>query len=175
MSRIQTHRGFTVEHSDISAAGYLDFPLVDTLYHRMETTHDWVDSFEYLTDVAKAAKQVLFNNRGQFILAQQLKEPSSPWVLHFTLSTLRFLAGEARAISLENYRDLMLYHPREAVVVDHSALIRELKLQWVFSTHPGQLISRWLCQEDGLTDLVMSLQLIGGGLPEGWHDRSQAA
>lgn len=176
MSRLLTHRGFTLGHLDAPGAGYLDFPLTDVLYRRMETTHDWVNDFGYLTDVITAAKQVLFNTRGQFILAHQLKEPSSPWVMHFTISTLRYLCGEPRTMSLENYRDLMLYHPQEsAVVADHGQLIRDLGLQWMFSTNPGKLIGKWLEQEDGLTDLVMSLQLIGGSLPDGWHDRSEAA
>lgn len=174
MNRLRTHRGFTVENAPGVSRGYLDLPLVDMLYKRMETTHNWEHDFSYLTDVVRAAKQVLFNQRGQFILAHQLRTTCSPWVLHFTVNTLRYLNGEPRQLSLENYRDLMVFHPRDEVLADHSALIRTHDLGWLFSATPEEIICKWLSCEDGLTDLVLSLHLVGGSLPADWHDRSEA-
>ncbi len=173
MNQIRTHRGFIVGPGTIK--GYLDLPLVDELYKRMETTHDFAADFGYLNDTLKAAKQVLFNNAKQFIILQQLKNDAPYWVKHFSLSTLRYLNGEPRALALENYRDLMLFHPKDVTSMEHGELIRTHQLEYAYASTPGQIIGRWLAQEDGLTDLVMSLQLIAGALPEGWHDRSQAA
>lgn len=175
MSILKTHRGFILDSKSSHPAGYIDLPLVDTIYHHMETVDLFQNDFGYLEDVLRAAKQVLFDSKGRFILINQLKERPSAWVLSFTLSTLRFINGEQRQVSLENYRDLMVFHPSDAVVVDYGKLVREHNLGWFFEASAGQILAAWLAQEDGLTDLVQSLHLVAGSLPEGWHDRSDAA
>jgi len=175
MTVLKTHRGFALDAQSAHPAGYVDLPLVDTLYHRMETTNDFVGDFDYLQDVTQAAKQLLFNSAGHFILTQQLKTPCSNWVLNFTLSTLGFINGRARNMALENFRDLMVFHPVDVVSADFSKLVRELDLGWMFTATAGDIIGTWLSREDGLTDLVMSLKLIGGSLPKDWHEYSDAS
>ncbi len=172
MSHIKTHRGFVLDSS--TRPGYLDLPLVDTLYHHMETEVGFEHDYDYVKNVIQAARQILFDAKGQFVLAKQLHAPCSHWVLNFTVSTLKYISGEPRSIELENYRDLMPFHPKDVVKVDPSAIIRENNLAWMFTSDPGTIISCWLGQEDGLTDLVMSLNLIAGSLPTGWHEHSAA-
>lgn len=174
MTVLRTHRGFVLDSRSSHPEGYIDLPLVDTLYQRMEATHDWHDDFEYLEQVVKAAKQLLFTKDDRFILTSQLKEPLPHWVLKFTLSTLDFLNGKPRQLSLENFRDLMVFHPQDAVTHDHSKAIRDNNYGWMFQATSGDIVSAWLSQEDGLTDLVMSLYLIGGKLPSDWHSKSEA-
>jgi hypothetical protein len=67
----------------------------------------------------------------------------------------------------------MLFHPKDVVAVDAKAIIREQNLGWVFDADASTILSRWLSQEDGLTDLVMSLNLIGGSLPNGWYHQTE--
>ncbi|QTH80397.1 hypothetical protein PA10_00199 [Pseudomonas phage pPa_SNUABM_DT01] len=175
MSQIKTHRGFTLSTDPNAARGYIDLPLVDTLYHHMETKTNFEHDYGYVQDVLKAARQILFTADGRFILANQVKVPCSHWVLHYTLSTLAFIAGKDRQLSLENYRDLLVFHPKDIVAADHGKLIRELDLGWFFGASAGDILSCWLAREDGLTDLVQSLHLIGGSLPPGWHEHTDAA
>lgn len=175
MSHLKTHRGFSVDAQSAHPHGFIDLPLVDRLYHRMETTHDFADDFGYLQDVLHAGKQLLFTRQGRFILAQQVKTPCSRWVLDFTLSTLGYIKGNGpRKMALENYRDLMIFHPKDIIEADAGALIRAHGLDMFFTASPGDILGWWLSQEGGLTDLVQSLQLIGGSLPEGWHEHSGA-
>lgn len=171
MSHLKTHRGFTLDAN--GSHGYVDLPVIDTLYHHMETTNNFAEDFGYVKDVLKAAKQMLFDRTGRFILAKQLHTPCSHWVFNFTVSTLAFIGGEPRKLSLENYRDLMLFHPKDIVAVDAKAIIREQNLGWIFDVDASTILSRWLSQEDGLTDLVMSLNLIGGSLPPGWYHQTE--
>lgn len=173
MSSLKTHRGFTL--STGGKHGYVDLPVIDTLYHHMETTHNFIEDFGYVADVLKAAKQMLFDSNGQFILAKQMNTPCSHWVFNFTVSTLAFISGEPRKISLENYRDLMVYHPKDIVAVDSSAIVRQQNLGWVFGADASTILTKWLSREDGLTDLVVSLWLIGGSLPDGWFHHTDAA
>lgn len=175
MSHLKTHRGFTLDARSSGPEGYIDLPLVDTLYHHMETRHDFAGNLDYLQDVLQAAKQLMFTRDGRFILSQQLKTPCSHWVLAFSLSTLGFINGEPRKMALENYRDLMVYHPKDVVKVEAGKLIREQDLGWFFTASADEILSCWLSREDGLADLVQSLYLIGGSLPEGWHEHSDAA
>lgn len=175
MTILRTHRGFVLDSNSKQPAGFVDLPVVDTLYHRMETTHDWQDDFDYLNQTVAAAKQLLFNGHGRFIIAKQLREPVSHWVLKFAYSTLDFINGKERQISLENFRDLMVFHPKDLAKTENvDRLIRENDYAWFFTASPEEIISKWLSREDGLTDLVMSLQLIGGALPADWHDNSEA-
>ncbi|MNP89090.1 hypothetical protein D3C85_14900 [compost metagenome] len=174
MSVLRTHRGFVLDNKSSQPEGFVELPVVESLYHRMETTHDWADDFDYLEQVIAAAKQLLFSRDGRFILTSQLKEPTSAWVLKFTASTLNFLNGTARQLSLENFRDLMVFHPKDVASYDHARAIRENNWGWMFQATPGEIISAWLSQEDGLTDLVMSLYLIGSPLPSDWHGKSEA-
>jgi len=175
MSHLKTHRGFSVDTQSSHPTGYIDLPLVDTLYHRMETTHDFGHDLDYLQDVLKAAKQLLFTRHGRFVLAHQVKTPCSRWVLDFTLSTLDFINGcGPRKMAMENYRDLMVYHPKDVAQADAEKLVRERSLGWFFTATPGEVLSAWLSREDGLADLVQTLYLVGGGLPDGWHEHSEA-
>ncbi|MND13072.1 hypothetical protein D3C76_670990 [compost metagenome] len=171
MSQLLTHRGFTISQGD--KHGYLDLPLIDTLYHHMETNNHFAGDFGFVQDVLKAAKQILFDRNGQFLLARQLNIPCSHWVFNFTVSTLAFISGVPRKLSLENYRDLMLFHPQDIVAADSKAVVRQQDLGWVFSADASVILSRWLQQEDGLTDLLMSLNLIGGSLPAGWYHQTE--
>jgi len=172
MSGLKTHRGFTLDPN--GQRGYLDLPLIDTLYHHMETKANFEHDFDYVKDVVRAAKQVLFNRKGDFILAQQLNIPCSHWVFNFAVSTLAYIQGQPRKIELENYRDLLLFHPTDLVSVDGSRIVRENNFGWYFGVDAGKIIQRWLAQEDGLTDLVMSLNLIAGSLPPGWFHQTEA-
>ncbi|MNN81641.1 hypothetical protein D3C81_1984880 [compost metagenome] len=69
----------------------------------------------------------------------------------------------------------MIYHPTDVVMPDHGKLIRELDLGWFFGASAGDILASWLGQEDGLTDLVQTLHIVGGSLPAGWHEHSGAA
>jgi hypothetical protein len=169
---LTTHRGFTL--STDGRHGYVDLPVIDTIYHHMETNNHFADDWSYVQDVLKAAKQILFDRNGQFLLAKQLTIPCSHWVFNFTVSTLAFLSGQPRKLSLENYRDLLIFHPTDMVSVDSKGVVREQDLGWAFSADASTILSRWLSQEDGLTDLVMSLNLIGGSLPKGWYHQTEA-
>lgn len=169
---LKTHRGFSLTTD--SRTGYVDLPVIDTLYHHMETNNNFADDFGYVQDVLKAAKQMLFDSKGQFILARQMTTPCSHWVFNFTVSTLAYISGEPRKLSLENYRDLMLFHPADIVAVDSAAIVRQHNLGWVFTADASTILTRWLSHEDGLTDLVMSLNLIGGSLPNGWYHQTEA-
>jgi hypothetical protein len=175
MSVIKTHRGFIMDKASSHPAGYIDLPLIDRLYHRMETVTNFEHDFGYLEDVVAAAKQVLFTRTGKFVLLEGLKELQSHWVMNFSISTLNFINGKARALALENYRDLMVFHPKDAAAVDASKIIRDNDYGWMFTATPGEIIADWLAKEDGLTDLVFSLHLIAGSLPDNWHERSDAA
>ncbi|MCY1352911.1 hypothetical protein D9M68_19450 [compost metagenome] len=175
MSVIKTHRGFILDTASNHPAGYIDLPLIDKLYHRMETINNFELDFSYLEDVVAAAKQVLFTRTGKFILLNQLKEHQSNWVMNFSISTLNYINGKTRALALENYRDLMVFHPTDTISVDAGKLIRENDYGWMFEASKGEIIAAWLSQEDGLTDLVVSLYLIAGSLPDGWHEHSAAA
>ncbi|MNI70753.1 hypothetical protein D3C76_112570 [compost metagenome] len=175
MSQLQTHRGFTLAAQSKHPRGYIDLPVVNTLYHHMETKHNFADDCDYVKDVLAAARQVLFTSDNKFILASQVKIPCSHWVLSYTLSTLAFIMGQDRQISQENFRDLMVFHPKDIVKPDHGKLIRELDLGWFFGASAGEILSRWLAREDGLTDLVQTLHLVGGSLPPGWHENTDAA
>lgn len=172
---IKTHRGFILDTASQQPAGYVDLPLIDKLYHRMESVNDFEHDFDYLEDVVAAAKQILFTRSGYFVLLNQLKNKPSHWVMNFTLSSLGYLNGKPRAMSLENYRDLMVFHPQDQVDIDYGKVIRENDFGWMYKATKGEIISAWLSKEDGLTDLVLSLYLIAGGLPAGWHDHSDAA
>lgn len=172
MSHLKTHRGFTLDINGDS--GYVDLPVIDTLYHHMETNNNFAEDYGYVKDVLKAAKQMLFDRNGRFILAKQLNTPCSHWVFNFTVSTMAFIGGEPRKLSLENYRDLLLFHPTDIVKVDASGVIREQNFGWVFDADASTILSKWLAMEDGLTDLVMSLNLIGGSLPPGWYHQTEA-
>ena len=175
MSHLKTHRGFSVDTHSAHPQGYVDLPLVDRLYHRMETTHDFAEDFEHLQEVLQAARQVLFTRNGKFILIQQVKTPCSRWVLDFTLSTLAFIKGDGpRRMALENYRDLLVFHPKDVIERNADQLIRDHDLTGFFTATPGDILSCWLSREDGLTDLVQSLYLIAGSLPENWHEHSKA-
>jgi hypothetical protein len=175
MSVIKTHRGFILDTTSQHPEGFIDLPLIDKLYHRMESINGFEHDFDYLEDVVVAAKQVLFTRSGQFILLNQLKELQSNWVLNFSISTLNFINGKTRALALENYRDLMVFHPKDRISVDAGKLVRENDYGWMFTASKGEIISAWLGREDGLTDLVVCLHLIAGSLPDGWHERSDAA
>lgn len=166
MKGLMTHRGFMLAMD--GRPGYLDLPLVDKVYHQMETQHNVDKDYEYVKDVLAAAKQVLFDKNGRFILAKQLNSPVSRWVFNFSVSTLAFISGEPRKISLENYRDLLAYHPKDIISTDASEIIREQKLGWLFDVDASVVLSRWLSREDGLTDLVVSMYLVAGSLPDGW-------
>jgi len=175
MSIVKTHRGFILDSKSPHPAGYIDLPLVDELYHRMETTDNFEHDFGYIEDVVKAAKQVLFTSKGEFVLLKQLVEKPSHWVMNFSISTLKYINGDARALSLENYRDLMVFHPKDQVSVDAPKTTRENGFGWLYKAKPHEIIAAWLRHEDGLTDLVMSMYLVAGKLPDKWHDRSDAA
>jgi len=175
MSHLKTHRGFTVAVGAAYQEGYVDLPAVDTLYHRMETTRDFAEDYQYLQDVLQAAKQLLFTRDGRFILIKQVHVPCSHWVMNFALSTLGFIQGQPRTMALENFRDLLVFHPNDVVKVNSSQLIRDHKLDWFFTATPGEILGCWLSREDGLTDLVQTLHLVGGSLPDGWHKHSDAA
>lgn len=176
MSVIKTHRGFILASSSShGTGGYIDLPAVDDLYKRVETGDNFELDFDFINKVVVAAKQVLFTSEGEFVLLKQLKEKSSNWVLKFSISSLKFINGEQRQISLENFRDLMTFHPKDQSSIEYGQVIRENDFGWMFKATPGEIIAAWLGREDGLTDLVMSLQLIAGALPDGWHDQSDAA
>lgn len=164
---LMTHRGFTIDKQGQN--GYVDLPLIDRVYHHMETTHNFADDFEFVKDVLAAAKQILFDRDGRFLLAKQMNTPCSQWVFKFTVSTLLYLSGEPRKISLENFRDLMVFHPTDVVATDSSLVVRQNNLGWVFDASASTILSRWLAQEEGLTDLVMTMYLVGGSLPTDWY------
>lgn len=170
MNHLMTHRGFTLAVE--GQRGYVDLPVIDRLYHHMETTNNFAEDFNYVADTLKAARQMLFDRNGRFILAQQLNIPCSHWVFNFTVSTLAYISGEPRKLSLENYRDLMLFHPKDVVAVNAKAVVAAHNLGWLFSADPSTILTRWLSHEDGLTDMVMSLNLIGGSLPAGWYHQT---
>lgn len=171
---IKTHRGFTVPLGGGSDNGYAELPLVDVLYERIRTTVDFVDDFDFLSDVITAARKVLFGQHG-FVLYRQVSKPASRWVHSFSLSTLQLINGQQRRISLENYRDLLVFHPKGVEEIDHLKAYRESNLTWMATATPGDILSKWVKLEGGLTDLVTTLHLVAGSLPENWKDFSEAA
>lgn len=175
MSTIRTHRGFIMDVQSKEPEGFVSLQLADKLYQKMETSDNFEHRFDFIQDVVRAAKQSLFTSDGRFVLLNQLKCKPPHWVLKFSISTLCYINGQMRQIAVENYRDLMPFHPKDEVSVDFSSVVRDNNLGWMFKATPGEIIAAWLAQEDGLTDLVMTLQLVAGELPDGWHDRSDAA
>jgi hypothetical protein len=173
MKKVLTHRGFLVSDGS-GPVHYMDYPDVQTLYHHVETNHNFQDDYDFIEKVIKVAKEVLFDDKGRFILYQQLRVGGSLWVLSFARSTLDFLNGHERKLALENYRDLMVFHPKQFLTKTAEAAINPAEHGWIVQSKPQEIISTWLSKEDGLTDLVMTLQLVGGPLPEHWHESSEA-
>ena len=165
MRELRTHRGFLISRKP-PEPGFMALDMVDGLYEHYRANVDCQHDLNFVTDVARAAKIVLYHN-GMNILKNQLWHPSSRWVLSFTVSTLDYVNGERRMISVENYRDLLEFHPKSAVNFDSSANHAKLR-QWerILNLPEEEFISLWLSRDAGLNDLVVSLQLIAGKLPD---------
>jgi len=168
MKDIRTHRGFLIAR-DSGEPGYIASVRFNKLLEHYRTHSDSHLDFAFITDVVKGAKELLFQG-GQNLLRNQLWHPSSRWVLSFVASTLDFVNGAPRNISVVNYYDLLEFHPEALTQFDASANRDKLR-QWdqILKARPEEFISLWLSREGGLNDLVHTLHLIGGDLPNEWH------
>lgn len=166
MNEIRTHRGFLMA-TPAAKGAFLTLDVVDKLYDHLKTSGTVFQDFNFLRDVAKAAKMVIFY-QGRNMLIQQLTQPSTRWLLSFVSTTLDYVAtGDRRTISVENYKDLLDFHPKADTRFDTVANRDRLRA-WdhIAGLPAGEFISLWLSREGGLNDLVCSLQLIAGALPD---------
>jgi hypothetical protein len=169
MNDVRTHRGFLVTRN-AKAPGYLSNPVFDAMFEHYRTHSSPHEDFGFVADAVTHAKGLLFA-KGSNLLKDQLWNPSSQWVLSFVASTLDFVNGYPRVISVNNYADLLEFHPKLNTQFDASGNRDKLR-QWdsILSLPAEEFISLWLSQESGLFDLVSSLYLIAGTLPEQWSD-----
>lgn len=169
MKDTRTHRGFLVERNS-ATPGYLSNDMFDKMRDHLRNHTNAEADFGFVTDVTRQAKSLLFRNQGsENLLRMQLWHPSSRWVLSFVSSTLDFVGGKARSIQVENYIDLLEFHPTNMTQFDASNNAGKLR-EWaeLFKLTPEEFISLWMSQPSGLTDMVQSLYLIGGALPSEW-------
>lgn len=173
MKDIRTHRGFLVQRNT-QTPGYLSNKVFDDLFEHYRTHSGSHEDFAFVNDVVTHAKTLLFP-KGQNLLKNQLWNPSSMWVLSFVGSTLDFVNGSHRVISVANYQDLLAFHPQANTQFDASANRDKLR-QWdeILKMQPEEFISLWLSREAGLHDLVSTLYLVGGVLPAEWQDHPVA-
>lgn len=162
-----THRGFCV--GDKEKSGYMALPVVDELYSHMATQHNWEDDKEYIKKVIVVARSSLFDKAGRFIFLNQLKPKVNHWVSHFSISTMKYIMTGRREMALENYRDLMVFHPTDMIDVDRPTTVTKNNLQAIYQLTPAEIIAMWLSREDGLTDMVQTLHLVWGSLPDNWE------
>lgn len=164
MKELRTHRGFLISTKP-ETPGYMVLDLADNLAAHLSANIDCHADFGFVTSVAQAAKAVLFKD-GKNIIVSQLWHPSSRWILSFVASTLDYLNGTPRSLSVTNYRDLLEFHPKLDLNFDTTANRDKLR-QWesVMKLPAEEFIALWLSREAGLSDLVISLQLIAGALP----------
>lgn len=169
MKDVRTHRGFLVTRN-AKEPGYLSNPVFDAMFEHYRTHSNCHEDFAFVTEASTHAKTLLFP-KGTNLLKDQLWNPSSQWVLSFVASTLDFVNGYPRAISVNNYTDLLEFHPNQTTQFDASGNRDKLR-QWdsILNLPPEEFISLWLSQEAGLFDLVSTLYLIGGTLPAQWTD-----
>lgn len=168
MSELRTHRGFLVR-ADTPSPGYLGSESYDKLRDHYRLHSDSAHDLGFIHDVCKAAKELLYPN-GQNLFELQLQHGTSRWILSFVSTTLDYLNGIRRPISIENYLDLLEFHPSTGVRFDPQANAAKVRTwDWLLRLPPQQLIPLWLAQPAGLNDLVQALYLIGGKLPEQWH------
>ncbi len=166
MNEIRTHRGFLMA-TPAAKGAFLTLDVVDQLYAHLKTSGTVYQDFNFLRDVAKAAKAVIFY-QGRNLLIGQLTQPSTRWLLSFVTTTLDYVAsGDRRTISVENYKDLLDFHPKPDTRFDSYAN-RDRMRAWdrIAGMSAADFISLWLSREGGLNDLVCSLQLIAGALPD---------
>lgn len=155
--------------SDAKTPGYLGSELYDNLRDHYRLHSDCAHDLGFIRDVAKAAKELLFSG-GQNLLKRQLESDTTRWVLSFTSTTLDYLNGIRRPISIENYLDLLEFHPAYTVRFDpQENAAKSRAWQPLLTLPPEDFISLWLSQPAGLNDLVQSLYLLGGSLPDEWH------
>lgn len=169
MKDIRTHRGFLVKLNTPSP-GYLSNQVFNDMFEHYRTHSNAHEDFAFLKTVVTHAKTLLFPE-GQNLLKLQLWNPSSPWVLSYVASSLDFVSGYPRGISVSNYQDLLEFHPKQTTKFDASANRDKLR-QWndLLTLPAEEFISLWLSREAGLFDLVSTLYLVGGVLPAEWHE-----
>lgn len=171
---ITSHRGFVLPllPSEGGESKYVSLPLVDQLYERVRTTSDFHRDFEFVQSVIVAAKRILYGQEG-FTIARQLKVPGSRWTHAFAISTIGYLNGIPRKMSLENFRDLLAPHPTRGLTVNYREVIDTYGLTDMTHVDLTEVLRKWMSTPEGLTDLVVTLELMAGSLPANWKDFSE--
>lgn len=173
MTILRTHTGFLAV-SPANGSPVHQFygnPAIRTLYLDMINDPTFTDTWEWRRQAIGIANEILNNNPNFFNLQIFGNVPMPSRNVDFIHSVLTFIMTGKRQLPTILWNDVLEFHPTNLTVVSDKTRDHFKDLFGMVIDSPVHLmLSMWLSQPRGLEDMLTSLFIIFGDLPENWQN-----
>jgi hypothetical protein len=172
MNPLRTNTGFlTCRPSDASPSDqFYGSPVASKLYQDMVNHPDLTATWEWRSKAIIAARDLLLMNPDFFKVQVFSGIPMSARTIDFIHSTLTFIMTGKRQLPTILWNDVLDYHPSDLNAVSDKTKDHFKSLFSMVMNNPvHKLLAMWLSQPGGFEDMLTTMFIIFGDLPENWQ------
>lgn len=111
--------------------------------------------------------RILFNGNYNWFIRQDNNAYITEHNYAFLQDTVRFIATGRRRLSIHTWPMLLTAEPASGLqLIEDRRVISELFKDLGLSTNNNNVLQKWLSQENGFDDLMYTLNMLFGSIPE---------
>lgn len=110
--------------------------------------------------------QTLFDGNFNWFIRQDTNAMITDQNYFFMLDTVRFIATGRRRMSIYTWPTLLSYNVPIGSTVDSRSEISKLFIELALETDTTTILSKWISHKNGFDDLMYTLNMLFGNVPE---------
>jgi hypothetical protein len=172
MRPLRTNTGFIIQRPSGASATdqFYGNPVVNLLYLDLINHPELTATWEWRSKAIMVSRDLLLVNNDFFRNQILSGAAMSARTVDFIHSTLTFILTGKRQLPTILWNDILEYHPTDLTAVSDKTKDHFKDLFGTLLNGPlHSLLALWLSQPGGLEDLLTTVFIIFGDLPENWQ------